>query len=267
VYQYKSLKSLYSVLRNGEVPEPELDIDYLCNDRYKSEIEENIKQRKGIGNIGRVHELHNKLRNGGLSEENNVDLVTEFKEELKLIPNKTCPLVAVYGDNPKVVKVVGNKRKFDFQPKEFSEITKVLHLMRTDNLSNLSGHKSYYLMGELAEMEQALVWFTMKKLVEKKFQFISVPDILPAHIIESCGMSTKGDRTQVYGTAFASLSVGDSFKSYLRTGCLQDPFSFLSFSQQIPLLCFFSISYSLFTVLLNLTSSSKLTELAVYKYL
>lgn len=212
VYQYRSLKSLSSVLRTREMPDPELDFDYLCNDKYKSEIEENIKQRKGIGSIGRVHELHNKLKNGGLSEENKVTLVNELKEELKLIPNKTCPLVTAYGDNPKVVKVIGNKRKFDFQPREFSEITKMLHLIRTDNLSNLSGHKSYYLMGDLAEMEQALVWFTMKKLLERKFHFISVPDILPAHIIESCGMSTKGDRTQVYRTDFASLSAGEGFK-------------------------------------------------------
>jgi len=212
VYKYKFLKSLYSVLRTREMPDPELDFDYLCNDKYKSEIEENIKQRKGIGSIDRVHELHNKLKNGGLSEENKVNLVNELKEELKLIPNKTCPIVTAYGDNPKVVKVVGNKRKFAFQPREFSEITKMLHLIRTDNLSNLSGHKSYYLMGDLAEMEQALVWFTMKKLLERKFHFISVPDILPGHVIESCGMSTKGDRTQVYRTDFASLSAGDGFK-------------------------------------------------------
>jgi seryl-tRNA synthetase len=205
VYQYKSLSSVCRVLRN-EVPEQELDIDYLCNDKYKSEIEENIKRRKGIGNIGRVHELHSELKNSGLSEENKADLVKEFKEELKLIPNKTCPLVALYGDNPKVVKVIGNKRTFDFQPKEFSDITKMLQLMRTDNLSNLSGHKSYYLMGELAEMEHALVWFTVKKLLERKFQFISVPDILPAHILESCGMSTRGDRTQVYGTVCLTSS-------------------------------------------------------------
>lgn len=194
------------------MPDPELDFDYLCNDKYKSEIEENIKQRKGIGNIGRVHELHNKLKNGGLSDENKVNLVNELKEELKLIPNKTCPLVTAYGDNPEVVKVIGNKRIFAFQPREFSEITKMLHLIRTDNLSNLSGHKSYYFMGDLAEMEQALVWFTMKKLLERKFRFISVPDILPAHIIESCGMNTKGDRTQVYRTDSASLSAGDGFK-------------------------------------------------------
>lgn len=207
VYQYKSLKSLYCVLpRNVEIPEPEFDTDYLCNVKYRSEIEKNIQHRKGIGNISRIHELHNKLQNTCLGEENRMNLLEELKKEAMQIPNKTCPLVALYGDNPKIIKVIGNKTKFDFQPKEFSEITRMLHLMRTDNLSNLSGHKSYYFMGELAEMEHALVWFTVKRLLAKKFKLISVPDILPAQIIESCGMATRGDRTQVYGTDYASDS-------------------------------------------------------------
>lgn len=199
VYQYKSLKSLYCFLpRNVDIPEPEIDTDHLCNVNYKSEIEKNIKHRKGIGNISRVHELHNKLQNNCLSEENRMNLLEELKKEALQIPNKTCPLVALYGDNPKIIKVIGNKPKFDFHPKEFSEITRMLHLVRTDNLSNLSGHKSYYLMGELAEMEHALVWFTVKKLLARKFKLISVPDILPAQIIERCGMTTKGERNQVF---------------------------------------------------------------------
>lgn len=203
-YQYNALKPLFTVVPRN-VPEPELDIDYLCNLKYKLEIEENIKRRKGVGNINRVLELHRKLQNDTLSEENRMDLMKEFKEAAKQIPNKTCPLVALYDDSPKVVKVIGNKTKFDFQPKEFSDIAKMLHLMRTDNLSNMSGHKSYYFMGELAEMEQALVWFTVKKLLASNFQLISVPDILPCQIIESCGLTVKEDRTQVCGSAYALL--------------------------------------------------------------
>lgn len=205
VYQYNPLKPLFTVIPRNVVPEPEVDIDYLCNVKYKSEIEENIKHRKGVGNISRVHELYSKLQNDSLSEEKRMNLMKEFKATAKQIPNKTCPLVAFYGDNPKVVKVIGNKTKFDFQPKEFSEITKMLHLLRTDNLSNMSGHKSYYFMGELAEMEQALVWFTLKKLLASNFQLVSVPDILPCQIIESCGLTVKEDRTQVYGTDYALL--------------------------------------------------------------
>jgi seryl-tRNA synthetase len=71
----------------------------------------------------------------------------------------------------------------------------------------MSGHKSYYFMGELAEMEQALVWFTVKKLLASNFKLVSVPDILPSQIIESCGMTVKGDRTQVHGTDY--VPVGD----------------------------------------------------------
>jgi seryl-tRNA synthetase len=199
VYQNNSLKSLFSIVpRNVEVPEPELDVDYLCNVKYKSEIEENIKHRKGVGNISRVHKLYSKLQYDFLSEEERLNLLKEFKEEAKQIPNKTCPVVVLYGDNPKVVEVTGNKAKFDFQPKEFSEIVKMLHLMRSDNLSNMSGHKSYYFMGELAEMEQALMWFTINKLLASNFHLVSVPDILPCQIIESCGQTIKGDRTQVY---------------------------------------------------------------------
>jgi seryl-tRNA synthetase len=204
VCQYKSLKSQYCVPpRNDEIPVPEIDTDYLCNVKYKSEIEKNIQRRKGVGNISRVHELHNKLQSNFLSEEKRTNLLEEFEKEAMQIPNKTCPAVELYGDNPKVIKAIGNKTKFDFQPKEFSEITRMLHLMRTDNLSNVSGHRSYYLMGELAEMEHALVLFTVKNLLARKFKLISVPDILPAHIIESCGMTTGGDRTQVCGTHYA----------------------------------------------------------------
>jgi seryl-tRNA synthetase len=207
VYNYKSLKSLYcSITRNAGIPVPELDTDYLCNVKYKSEIEKNIQHRKGVGNIGRVHELHYKLQNDCHSEEKRMNLLQEFRKEAMQIPNKTCPAVQLYGDNPRVVKVIGNKTKFDFRPKEFSEITKMLHLIRTDNLSNMSDHRSYYLMGELAEMEHALVLFTVKNLLARKFKLISVPDILPAHIIESCGIATGGDRTQVRGTHDAQNS-------------------------------------------------------------
>jgi hypothetical protein len=45
----------------------------------------------------------------------------------------------------------------------------------------------------------------VKRLLAKKFKLISVPDILPARIIESCGMTTRGDRTQVNGTDYAPV--------------------------------------------------------------
>ncbi|XP_069669421.1 serine--tRNA ligase, mitochondrial [Periplaneta americana] len=197
--QHKSFQLLCTqVGKNAGIPQLEVDTEYLCNIKHKLEIEENIKFRKGVGNITRVHELHDKLLNSSLSVKEKDDVWREFIQEAKQIPNKTCPLVFHYGETPKTIKLTGIKAQFDFKPKEFSEIVKYLHLMRSENLSNLSGHKSYYFMGELAELEHALILYTVEKLLARNFQLISVPDILQNHVIESCGMNIKGDRTQVY---------------------------------------------------------------------
>lgn len=46
--------------------------------------------------------------------------------------------------------------------------------------------------------EHALVKYTIDRLTAAKFELISVPDILPATVIEGCGFSTHGERNQVY---------------------------------------------------------------------
>ncbi|KAJ8961476.1 hypothetical protein NQ318_014724 [Aromia moschata] len=50
----------------------------------------------------------------------------------------------------------------------------------------------------MAELEQALINYCVEKLILNGFQFVSVPDILPRLVIESCGMHTRGDRNQVF---------------------------------------------------------------------
>lgn len=51
---------------------------------------------------------------------------------------------------------------------------------------------------ELADLEKALVNYTLDYLKENGFILVSVPDILHHSIIESCGFPTKGFRNQVY---------------------------------------------------------------------
>lgn len=47
--------------------------------------------------------------------------------------------------------------------------------------------------------EQALIRYTVNFLTKEKFNLISVPDILPAEVIDGCGMRTCSDeKTQVY---------------------------------------------------------------------
>lgn len=169
----------------------------LFNPENLPEIEDNIKRRKSVGNIKRIQELHQQLNSTDLSNSSYESLAKELHRECLLIPNKTHPEVCNYQNDPKLVKYVGTKRTFDFDHMEFHEISKRLNLVRTEQLGNFSGSRSYYLLGEMAQLEQALVYYFVDNLIKDRFNLISVPDILPRQLVECCGMNTRGERTQV----------------------------------------------------------------------
>ncbi|XP_017775671.1 PREDICTED: serine--tRNA ligase, mitochondrial [Nicrophorus vespilloides] len=177
---------------------PDLNVEYLCNPKNLQSIAENINRRKGIGNVALVNELKQKLESSKPDTEEYLELKRSFYKELLQIPNFSHPAVINYGEDPVEVKRTGEERKFEFKPRQFHEITKRLNLARTEHLGNVSGTKSYYFLGELAELEQALIQYTLCNLVRNQFKLMSVPDLLDRRIIESCGMSTTGERTQVY---------------------------------------------------------------------
>lgn len=137
----------------------------------------------------------------------NIDKVLEFidgaekKEillkELSKIPNHTDPTVLEY-DMPKLVKECGEKVQFDFEPVEFGQLTDKLKLIRRQTLGPVAGQRSYILLGDLAELEDALVHYTVRKLIKCGYKLLSVPDIIPTKIIERCGLIVDGDRTLVY---------------------------------------------------------------------
>lgn len=55
-------------------------------------------------------------------------------------------------------------------------------------------------MNDLAEMEEALVQYTIDKLEANGFELVSVPELLPPEVIEGCGMKTTGKRHQIFKT-------------------------------------------------------------------
>lgn len=119
-------------------------------------------------------------------------------KELGKIPNRTAPGVYEYGEEPRVLSECGVKRTFDFQPLTFNKLAKNLQLVRSEDLGPLSGEKSYMLLGDLAQMEEALIQYSVNKLLDNGFQLISVPDVLPTKVIERCGLIVDGERTLVY---------------------------------------------------------------------
>ncbi|XP_002733295.2 serine--tRNA ligase, mitochondrial-like, partial [Saccoglossus kowalevskii] len=71
-------------------------------------------------------------------------------------------------------------------------------ILRVRNLGHLTGHRSYYLLGAGAELEEALVKYSLAKILREGFKCISVPDAVRPVVFEACGMNTSGLHTQVY---------------------------------------------------------------------
>uniref|UniRef100_A0AAR5P966 Uncharacterized protein n=1 Tax=Dendroctonus ponderosae TaxID=77166 RepID=A0AAR5P966_DENPD len=135
----------------------ELDDEYLFNTDNIKDIEDNISRRKSIGNIRLVNEMHEKLKSLKTNDSKYQSVKAQLVEECRRIPNRTHPDIISYIDTPKVVKYIGSKRVFDFPHKEFYEISKRLKLVRTEQLGSLAGSRTYYLLGQMAELEHALV--------------------------------------------------------------------------------------------------------------
>ncbi|OCT68099.1 serine--tRNA ligase, mitochondrial [Xenopus laevis] len=136
-------------------------------------------------------------------------LSTLYKEESNLegsfysralrLPNRTHPNTPV-GDESKalVQEVVGVKPEFDFEIRGHLEIGEDLDIIRQRRLSHVSGHRSYYLRGAGSLLQHALVNFTIRKLVNKGFIPMSVPDVLRGAVFEGCGMQADAHVSQVY---------------------------------------------------------------------
>lgn len=177
---------------------PDIDMDYYCDLKNQANIKRNIERRKGIGDIDRVHEIYNLLKVTQPTTESYYSLKETLYQQLANLPNKTHPTVETYQEDPHVIHEINVKRDFGaHKPLEFSVITNYLNLIRTDKLGYTCGNKSYYYLGELAELEEALTKYTITNLIKRNFQLVSVPDILSSHVLESCGMSINSDRTQV----------------------------------------------------------------------
>jgi len=168
------------------MPEPEYDLDFLCNSANRDIILSNIRKRKGIGDIDKVIEYSNRPEKREL-----------FLRELSKIPNCSHPAILDY-DKPRLLKKCGKKVEYDFELEEFTKLVTNLKAMRVDHLGPSCGQRSYVLLGDLAQLEEALVQYTIRKLMTHGFNLLSVPDIIPTQIIERCGLITDRDRTLVY---------------------------------------------------------------------
>lgn len=111
------------------------------------------------------------------NDEKLVFLKDKVDSILMNIPNildKSVPLGKDETEN-KVVKVFGKKPKFRFKLLSHIELMEENDWVDLERAAKISGARWYFLKGELALLEQALIRYGIDFMIKKKFQFIVPP--------------------------------------------------------------------------------------------
>lgn len=117
-------------------------------------------------------------------------------------------------ENNVEVKTWGNKPKFDFQIKNHVDLIESLNIGDLDTSSKVSGNGFYYLKGDLALLNQALIRFAIDFMHSKNYTYIETPLMLrekqifasmDKQAIEESVYSVKDEDLHLIGTAEQSL--------------------------------------------------------------
>lgn len=160
--------------------------DGLRSERNKisEKINQLKKEKKDVtGEIKTAKEIPGKIAK---IEEKRKQLEQEIKLLLMLIPNIIHPNVPLGKDSSQNVEVrkFGIPRKFDFKPKNHIELGESLGILDFDNSADVAGKGFYYLKGELAVLNQALINFAREYMTRKGFVYMEPPLMIRKEIVD-----------------------------------------------------------------------------------
>ncbi len=114
-------------------------------------------------------------------------LEEEISVLLSKIPNMMHESVAVGKDDSENIEMrkIGKPKKFDFEVKNHAEIAENLGVADFDASARTSGNGFYYLSGDLALLNQALIRFVIDKMVSKGFLYVETPLMLRGKVIQN----------------------------------------------------------------------------------
>lgn len=218
-----------------------LDIKYIKE--HKEEVKQNCLNRQASVDIDKLLELDAKRRaliaeiqtlRGERNKKSKTKPTTEEIAKMKMVgdeiqskegemkaleevirplllavPNLTHENVKIShdeNDNP-VMRQVGKPNKFNFEPKDHLSLAENLGLIDMERGAKVAGAKFYYLKGRLAELEQALIAYTLNIIKRHGFELMSTPYLASTDIIERLGFNPRGESTQVYNIADDDLSL------------------------------------------------------------
>jgi seryl-tRNA synthetase len=143
-------------------------------------------------------------------------LKPEFDGLMLWVPNPPAADVPVGEDESgnKVLYAKGEKKTFDFEPKDHLNVAEALGIIDTKRGSKIAGFRGYFVCGKGMLLEQALLRYALDFMVEKGFTPMNVPIMVDKRWLTGTGYFPWGKEDHYYtqddealvGTAEVSLT-------------------------------------------------------------
>ncbi len=186
-----------------------VDIDQLLElDKKKRELLKELEDLRAEQNkiskqtvakeqIEKAKELKEKIKK---IEPDLKKIENEFNDLMLQVPNLPQEDVPEGKDEEEnvVLREVGEKPKFGFQPKDYLEIAGSLDLIDVKRAAKVSGTRFGYLKNEAALLEFALINFTFETLIKKGFIPVIPPVMIKAKMALGMGYLEQTDDEEAY---------------------------------------------------------------------
>ena len=136
---------------------------------------------------------------------------SEVNAILKRIPNVVFDDVPLGGEECSVeVKKWGKNHKTGVDHLDYAVSRDWLDFERG---AKVAGNKFYYLKGDLALLENALLQYGLSKVLEHGFTYMTVPDMVSSRVLEGCGFnprsSEQSDEYFIEGEDLAMIATAE----------------------------------------------------------
>ena len=186
-FQNDRLKSVDEVIKKDEEYRKLLyQLEQLKHKRniISKEINDLRKADKNIKKkVLEAKKIPDKIKD---KEEKVSKLKNEIKELLYKIPNiihKSVPIGKDHTENVEIEKI-GKPKKFDFDIKSHVELAENLGIVDFDNSAKVSGNGFFYLKGDLARLNQALIQFGIDFMIKKGYLLVEPPLMIRGEVLQ-----------------------------------------------------------------------------------
>ena len=144
-------------------------------------------------------------------EEKLTKIEAEVRARLKAVPNIIFEDVPLGGEEDSVeVKHWGENHETGVDHLDYAVSRDWVDFERG---AKVAGAKFYYLKGELALLENALLQYGLSKVLEHGFTYMTVPDMVSSRVLEGCGFnprtSEQSDEYYIEGEDLAMIATAE----------------------------------------------------------